>query len=81
MWIVKSFLLGLLSVIAGTIILVIFVGAFLSRMAHGQPVGWDPVSLVHQQPLVWVSIALLFGAGFYVGYRRHQRHVATQSRP
>jgi H+/Cl- antiporter ClcA len=74
MWIIKSIGLGLLAVIAALFTCIVFIVIALmiiaSHSGSAGGVGWDPVSLSRQQPLVWVMICLVFAAGFAAGYRR-----------
>jgi uncharacterized membrane protein YphA (DoxX/SURF4 family) len=77
MWIVKSIALGLLAVLAALVAFVIGIGWWVSRSAPpGESIGWDPVSMFHQQPLIWVALCLIFALGFGYGYRRHLRRIA-----
>lgn len=83
MWLIKSIGLGLLTIVAALFVLVVAMIITLmvisSRYPANEGIGWDPVSLVHQQPLVPVAfvaiILLLFATGFLKGYRRyHGQH-------
>jgi len=79
MWVIKSIGLGLLAVLAAlslsVVALILTVIVLSARYsAQGDGIGWDPVSLVRQQPLVpilvSVVLSLLFALGFGYGYRR-----------
>ena len=74
MWIFKSIAMGLLAVLAALFALVIGMGWWVSRSAPpGQSVGWDPVSMFRQQPLISLALCLIFIAGFAMSYRRRVR--------
>jgi len=76
---VKSALVGLLAIVVGSIILPILaiIGIVLSGALHSGPegasIGWDPISLVKQSPLVLVFIVVCFAAGFFWEFRRLMR--------
>jgi len=83
MWVIKSIGLGLLTVIAALFVLLIAILVTLLVLSRryaeeGAGIGWDPVSLVRQQPMVvTVLIAvlcLLFASGFTIGYRLYHAH-------
>jgi hypothetical protein len=73
-----SMLAGLLAVLVACISLPVLavVGLIVYSMIHPPQegegaVGWDPVSLVHQQPLpILALIVLVFAAGFFWEFRR-----------
>jgi hypothetical protein len=78
MWLIKSIGLGLLAVLAALVVCVIsaVIAVFILSAREGSGgIGWDPVSLIRQQP--WVAVAmvvllcLLFALGVGAGYRRY----------
>jgi hypothetical protein len=73
---VKSVLAGLLALIVAPIcVLVILVVAMViyalvhSTSGEGS-IGWDPISLVHTNPMLWSIPVLIFLMGFIWEYRR-----------
>jgi cbb3-type cytochrome oxidase subunit 3 len=77
MRIIKGIAMGLLAVLAALVAFVIGVGWWVGRSARpGESIGWDPVSMFRQQPLISVAMCLIFVAGFAIGYRRHLRRTA-----
>lgn len=78
MWIIKSFAMGLLAVLAALAAFVIGMGWWVSRSAPpGESIGWDPVSMFRQQPhVISVAACLIFVAGFAISYRRHLRRTS-----
>jgi len=75
---IKSLLAGLLAVLIACISLpvLVVIGLFVYSMIHQSQegegaVGWDPISLVHQQPLPVVAFTILvFASGFFWKFRR-----------
>ena len=69
--------MGLLAVLAALVAFVIGMGWWVSRSAPpGESIGWDPISMFHQQPLISLALCLIFVAGFAFGYRRRARRMA-----
>jgi energy-converting hydrogenase Eha subunit G len=72
----KSVLVGLLALFVIPICTAIVVAAgtviyTMARRPSGEgSVGWDPISLIHQRPIVWLIFVLIFFAGFMWEYRR-----------
>jgi len=67
----KSTLVGLASLIAGGILLLLIMGASLTaRTSPGTTVGIDVVSVARSSPLIWLFAALVFSLGFHWEYRR-----------
>jgi hypothetical protein len=73
MILVKSFLVGLVSVVLAAILslvcLVVRISLFVSPKVRGA-VGIDPVSIVRSQPWTWIMALAAFCLGFYWEYRR-----------
>ena len=76
---VKSLLVGLLAVLGATfLLLVAAVAGIVAYNAIHPPsgeeqIGWDPISLTRQNPIVWLIVALIFCAGFFWEYKRLAR--------
>jgi H+/Cl- antiporter ClcA len=76
MWVIKSIGLGLVAVLAALVAFVIGMSWWVGRSAPpGESIGWDPVSFVYQQPLVWVVIFLIFAVALAAGYRHFSPRV------
>jgi hypothetical protein len=74
---IKSFLAGLLSMIAAAVAvpLIVIVGAIIDTVLHARPgsgsIGWDPVSLIRQSPFWPITFFVAcFCGGFYWEYHR-----------
>jgi hypothetical protein len=73
---VKSILAGLLALIVVPVCLlvIVVVGTLIYALLHSTPgegsVGWDPISLVHLNPMLWSIPLLIFFIGFIWEYRR-----------
>ena len=73
----KSVLAGLLAVVVGCVSFVILgitgmiVYTFIHPFPEGASVGWDPISLVKQSPMLPIAFAILtFSIGFLWEHRR-----------
>jgi hypothetical protein len=64
----KAAFVGIVLLVAATLILMVFLIGWVSITTHEQ-VGFDVVSLV-RQPVIWVWIVVLFGLGFGWELRR-----------
>lgn len=71
---VKSAFAGVLALVIVFIVLPILgliVYAFTHTQPEGGSIGWDPISMVKQSPLLTGAIAVVvFGAGFFWEFRR-----------
>ena len=68
---VKSILVGLFSLIAGGILLLlIIVFSLTARTSPGTTVGIDIVSVARHSPLIWIFAVLVFSLGFHWEYPR-----------
>jgi hypothetical protein len=70
----KSLLFGLLSLIAGEILLLVTIATILTlgiqASAGRTAVGIDVVSFAKSSPLVWILAVLAFALGFHWEHRR-----------
>ena len=67
----KSTLVGLSSLIAGGILLLlIMVASLTARTSPGTMVGIDVVSVARSSPLIWAFAVLVFSLGLHWEYRR-----------
>jgi hypothetical protein len=73
---VKSIVVGLLALILVPVCLfvIVVVGMVIYLLVHPTPgegsIGWDPISLIHMNPLLWSVPVFLFFTGFIWEYRR-----------
>jgi len=67
----KSILVGLLSFIAGGILLLLIIAiSFSTQTSPGVTVGIDIVSVAQHSPLIWIYAVLVFSLGFHWEHRR-----------
>jgi uncharacterized BrkB/YihY/UPF0761 family membrane protein len=70
----KSLLAGFFAVVIACFLLIVLVviGLFVYQTRHPEEgsVGWDPVSMVHTNPIVWLLPVVIFFAGFFWEFRR-----------
>jgi uncharacterized BrkB/YihY/UPF0761 family membrane protein len=73
---VKSILVGLLALIAVPVCLlvIVVVGIVIYSVVHPTPgegaIGWDLISLIRMNPMLWSVPVSIFLAGFIWEYRR-----------
>jgi uncharacterized BrkB/YihY/UPF0761 family membrane protein len=73
---VKSIVAGLLALIVVPVCLlvIVVVGTVIDALVHPTPgegsVGWDPISLIRMNPMLWSIPLLIFFIGFIWEHRR-----------
>jgi len=73
---VKSILAGLLALIVVPVCLLVIVvlGMVIYALVHSTPgegsIGWDPISLIRTNPMLWSVPVFIFFVGFIWEYRR-----------
>jgi hypothetical protein len=73
---VKSILAGLLALIVVPVCLlvIVVVGTVIYALVHPTPgegsIGWDPISLIPMNPMLWSVPVFIFFTGFIWEYRR-----------
>jgi hypothetical protein len=69
--ILKSILVGVFSLIAGGILLLLIIMVSLAApTSPGTAVGIDIVSVARSSPLIWIFAVMVFSLGFHWEYRR-----------